>query len=138
MPHSKTAEVRRFLTVAKQRFEEAQLLNQFDRQTVAVYLAGYAVECSLKALLLSAATDRQFRSLMTSFRGKAGHEFEWLKAKYVKRGGAPFPPEIAKAFTAVSHWTTDLRYKTGLTPPREADLFLRSAEEIIRWATKRL
>ncbi len=137
MSNPRAVEVRRFLTVATQRFEEAQLLNKFDRQTVAVY-HGYAMECSLKALLLSAATDSQFRVLMTSFRGKAGHDFEWLKAKYIKRGGAQFPPKIAKAFTVVSPWTTDLRYKAGLTPPREADLFLRSAEEIIQWTMKRL
>jgi hypothetical protein len=136
MTYSKATEVRRFRSVAIQRFEEAQLPNKYDRRTAAVYLAGYAVECSLKALLLSASTDSQLRGLMTSFRGRVGHDFEWLKAKYIKGGGAKFPPEIAKAFTVVSPWTTELRYKAGDTPPREADLFLRSAEEIIAWANR--
>jgi len=40
--------------VAKQRFDDALLLLEMGRTTAAVYLAGYSVECMLKALILSA------------------------------------------------------------------------------------
>jgi len=38
---------------ASQRFDEAQVLLEAVRTTGAVYLAGYGIECILKALILS-------------------------------------------------------------------------------------
>ena len=53
MPSHQPKEVRRFHRAAARRFEEAQfLLTRGNYTTAAVYLAGYAVECMLKALIL--------------------------------------------------------------------------------------
>jgi hypothetical protein len=52
MAGRQSKDVRRFRVAALQRFEDAQILLDNDRATGAVYLAGYAVECLLKAVLL--------------------------------------------------------------------------------------
>ena len=46
----KPIEARLYYRAAKQRFDDAQLLLGAGRTTAAIYLAGYTVECFLKAL----------------------------------------------------------------------------------------
>lgn len=114
------------------------LLEQAGRTTGAIYLAGYGVECLLKALVLSVipAGDRQER--VANFRGARAHNFDWLKARYFEQGGAQFPSEISKAFVLVNTWDTEWRYRSGTAPYRDAEDFLQAAEQIIMWADERL
>jgi HEPN domain-containing protein len=51
LPNSKAA--RQFWRSSKQRFDDAELLLKAGHTTGAVYLAGYGVECMLKALLVN-------------------------------------------------------------------------------------
>lgn len=76
-------EKRRFALVAKQRSDDARFLLG-HRNTVAVYLAGYAVECILKALWLSRIPFRDRAKQVEVFRGEKAHNLEWLKAQYKK------------------------------------------------------
>ncbi len=69
-------EARRFYRVAKERFDDALFLLAGGRTTGAVYFAGYAVECMLKALILSRLTGKARRTTAESFRGTKGHDFE--------------------------------------------------------------
>ena len=132
-------EARPFYRAGKQRFEDARfLLDKADRTTGAIYLAGYGVECLLKALVLSVVPTASRREMVANFRGARAHNFDWLKARYFEHGGAPFPSEIAKAFALVNTWDTEWRYRSGKAPPREAEDFLRAAEQIIIWADGRL
>ncbi len=128
------------MRVAIQRLEEARFLN--DRSvyyTAVIYLAGYAVECALKALNLSSVPATECQEVSESFRGSLGHSFDSLKANYARRGGASFPPSIAKSLTFVSSlWSTSMRYEPGARSPREADKFLVATEEIVEWAKARL
>lgn len=130
-------EVRRFSDVAKQRYDDAQFLLG-HRNTAAIYLGGYAVECILKALWLSRVPPRQRAKVIESFRGERGHDLEWLKVQYKKRGGENFSPAIARAFGRVRSWGTHLRYKPGTAKVRDAKAFLRAVEEMIAWANGRL
>jgi len=130
-------EARRFIRVAKQRLDDAKFLLG-HRNTASIYLAGYAVECTLKALLLSVVSPAKTRTVLDSFRGDRGHNFEWLKAQYIKRGGAAFPPVISKRFARVNSWKTDLRYDPGTSALSDAEGFLLASEEILRWADERL
>ena len=57
-----------------------------------MYLGGYVVECSLKALILSWSPPKEFEetlSLLTGV-GAEGHDFEYLKA-LLKRRRFGFP-----------------------------------------------
>ena len=126
-----------FYRVAKQRFEDAQFLLQHDRTTGAVYLAGYGVECILKALIIDSVPAKNRDTIISSFRGARGHDFEWLKEQYQKAGGAGFPIQIQEYFTTIT-WTTDLRYQSGMMKQDDAEAFLAAAEAIINWADRRM
>jgi HEPN domain-containing protein len=131
-------EARPFYRSAWQRLEDALFLLSADRNTGAVYLAGYSVECMLKALILVMTPDRSRAEVRASFRGTKAHDFDWLRARYFERGGPPFSTNVAKSFSLVDTWTTDLRYESGSTRRNEAVMFLRAAQEIINWADGRL
>ena len=132
-------EARAFYRAGKQRFEDARLLlDRAERTTGAIYLAGYGVECLLKALVLSVVPAAQRQETVATFRGARAHNFDWLKARYLENGGSRFRSEISKAFALVNTWDTEWRYRSGTAPPRDAEAFLQAAEQIILWADGRL
>jgi hypothetical protein len=136
MPSS--AQARRFYRAAKQRFDDALLLLEMERTTAAVYLAGYSVECMLKALILSAVSRGQEMETLGMFRGARAHDYEWLLHLYTEKGGARIPPHVVPPFTRVNSWSTDMRYTPGTIVAREAHAFVDAAAAIITWADGRL
>lgn len=103
-----------------------------------MYLAGYSVECILKALLLSALSEPESVVMVKSFRGTIGHDYGWLRDQYLMSGGAASPKEISRAFVLVGAWSTDIRYEPGAKPAKIAGDFLAETERIIEWAEGRL
>ncbi len=131
-------EARGFYRSAYQRFEDAEILLNQDRTTGAVYLAGYSVECMLKALILSSVSALERVEVLATFRGRIAHDFEWLRNRYVSLTGAMIPADVARDLTFVNTWTTDLRYMAGSLRKDEAETFLITANRIIQWADGRL
>lgn len=131
-------EARLYYRCAFQRYEDAEILLRADRTTGAVYLAGYGVECMLKALLLATLPPAARRLMIQSFRGPRGHDFEWLRTQYLANGGARFPREITAGLTVINDWSTDLRYLVRALKKKEATGFLNRAATIIRWADGRI
>jgi len=76
MPASSNS--RLFYRVANQRFEDAEFLLGVERTTAAVYLAGYSVECILKALILAIVPRTQEADILAMFRGARAHDYDWL------------------------------------------------------------
>ena len=70
---------RRFYRVAYQRFEEAEVLYHAGFCIGAVYLAGYAVECMLKTLILNSLPEKDHETVEAEFRGQRAHQYEWLR-----------------------------------------------------------
>jgi HEPN domain-containing protein len=136
MPGSGPA--RPFYRAAKQRVDDALLLLEMERTTAAVYLAGYSVECMLKALILSAVPQAQEAELLGMFRGARADDYEWLLHLYAEKGGARMPPSGVPHFARVNAWSTDMRYAAGPIAAHEAKVFLDAAIEIITWADGRL
>jgi HEPN domain-containing protein len=129
---------RLFYRSTLQRDADARFLLDGGRTTGAIYLAGYAVECILKALILSSVPESQRTEILSSFRGARAHDYNWLREPYRDHGGATFPANVARCFALVNTWSTDLRYQPGTALMREAEEFLRAAQVIIEWADGRL
>lgn len=123
---------RLFVEIALQRYEDAEILLKAGRTTAAVYLAGYAAECVLKAALLANTPPRKHDSLRGQFRGNKGHSLEWLRFELTKRG-LSFPAEVMKHFQRVTTWSTDLRYSPGRFPTADAKSLLGSTDAIMKW-----
>jgi hypothetical protein len=131
-------DARLFYRCAFQRYEEAEVRRQAAYTTGAVYLAGYGIECILKALVLMAVPANTRAAALKSFRGSRAHDYEWLRSIYLTNGGARFPPEITRHFPLVNDWSTDLRYSPRSVRLEEAEAFMAAALAIIQWADGRL
>jgi HEPN domain-containing protein len=131
-------EARMFYRAAKQRSDDSVYLLQGVRYTGAVYLAGYVVECLLKALIFESLPKKRRAEMLTSFRGGKAHDYEWLKEQYRASGGPAFPPAVARSFQRVNTWTTKLRYQPGTAKATETREFLAAVGNIFRWADERL
>jgi hypothetical protein len=138
MPIPASVEARLYYRCAFQRHDDARVLLRADHTTGAVYLAGYGIECILKALVLSDLAPAARSETLNSFRGARAHDYEWLRTQYLQNGGARFPREITRAFTLVNDWSTDMRYLPRTLRAEEADGFLSAAETIIHWVDGRL
>jgi HEPN domain-containing protein len=133
--------VRRFRLAAGQRLEEARfLLTQGRFTTASIYLAGYSVECALKALILHndpPATDPDDTERQFVEEGAKSHNFDWLKQQLYDRG-VRMSDEAARLLSNIRWWSTDLRYSTQRVESRRASNFLAAAQAIREWAEGRI
>jgi HEPN domain-containing protein len=123
---------RDFQRAALQRLTTAEFLLNNGYNLDAVYLAGYTIECSLKALIL-AVTPLPARStkLKSITSGSRMHNAEVLKAE-LKQLNKPVPPKLAAKFRRF-YWSTGLRYQTGRIPTAETKGFLKLAKSVYDW-----
>jgi hypothetical protein len=138
MPLPLAREARRFYQAALQRMDDARHLMEGNRTTGAVYLAGYAVECMFKALLLSVAPTQRHLAILQQFRGGRGHDLLWLRTAYLNSGGPPPPKNVTLAFTQVAGWTTELRYQAARVDGHVARAFMRHTETLMDWINRRI
>src|SRR6266498_3597504 len=103
--------IRKMYGAAVHRLEAAEDLEQ-GHSLDSLYLAGYAIECSLKALILSQTPERSRQKTFTEeFRGSVAHDFESLNSK-LRRLNFLLPKEqLAKLRVANAIWSVDLRYE---------------------------
>src|SRR5947209_5532087 len=128
-------EIRRFERAAKQRLATAAFLLEHQYYLDAIYLAGYAVECSLKALILRRTARNEFLAVYEQLTavGSKGHNFEYLKAvlktRLVARRETDRSALAARTgyLQEVGSWSTDLRYQAGAGHPHDAERFFRAA-----------
>ena len=122
-----------WLAVAEQRTADAEAIYAQNPNSVgAVYVIGYAIECSLKALL-------QKRGIPYPTSGQKGHN---LKALW-KESGYQFAdlrdPQGTQTFFLES-WNTNLRYETSL--PDESgftvDELIIGAKRLTGWLQKKI
>ena len=84
----------------------------------AVYLAGYAVECALKAYIITRAGTETFSEAPQTngaagddlFRGKRSHNLKLLLDASGLEAGLDLSPSLGKAWAYCRKWTTDHRY----------------------------
>jgi hypothetical protein len=109
---------RRYYRVAKQREADAEYLLQGDREGAALYLAGYVVECMLKALILESTPLSRQLEMAGKLRRSRGRDLEWLMGQCKRLSLTP-SADVVKSFTFLSTWTPDLRYTPGVPKPKE-------------------
>ena len=130
-----------FWRAATQRLDAARLLleSQGGSHLDAVYLAGYVVECALKALILArtpaknrAATCQELTS------GAKPHNFDFLRW-VLSQKGCPLPEAIRFDLKILrDRWSTDLRYAAKLVSYREAKEFMKRVQSIYEWVERTL
>lgn len=124
---------REFLKVAAQRLTTAQVLLREKLTLDAQYIGGYAVECSLKALILDQTTESDRPTMLRHLlSGAKMHRPEILLGVLRDDLKISLPLEIARRMRRFD-WTTDLRYETGRRDTGETIVFLTTAKAIYNW-----
>ena len=129
---------RKYYRVSYQRFEEAEVLFGAGYYQGAVYLAGYAVECMLKALILIGSAEKDHASIEAEFHGQRGHQYEWLRYRYAQTRNPGLPSETGQSLAFVQTWDTSMRYNPGLGDRADASRFLAETQKILAWADNRI
>lgn len=120
---------RDFLKVAAQRLTTAETLLREKLTLDAQYIGGYAVECSLKSLILHKTPDAEKTDTLKRITaGAKMHRPEMLLGE-LRDKDVRLPLEIAKRMRRFD-WTTDLRYETGRRDTGETIALLKTAKAI--------
>jgi hypothetical protein len=135
---AKSRHVRLFVNVAERHWLDAQYLRADKREVSVAYLAGYVVECLLKALMLSMVSDHQQKAVLGEFRGQWVHDFELLRRKYAALGGARIPTKVNTAFELIRTWNTQMRYNPGNRFDGDFESFIDAVAMIRDWALPRI
>jgi HEPN domain-containing protein len=125
---------RDFLHVALQRLTAAEEFMQKTKWTLEVqYIAGYSVECSLKALILEKTNEQDRVELLEKItRGARWHQYETLR-ELLQQRGIVIPLHLGKRMRRFD-WTPSLRYETGRKSTGQTNGLLRTAKSIYDWA----
>ena len=128
---------RDFLRAAGQRLTTAEFLLENRYTLDAMYLAGYTVECALKALILYWTPDvDRMNTLKNITSGHLMHDPEIL-AGSLKDLRQPLPLRLVKRLRR-SGWSTALRYEVGRTDTGETRAFLKTAKAVYDWVEGQL
>lgn len=108
---------RDFRTLAELRAEEARVLLRSRRHLGAYYLAGYAVECALKACIAKQRKRFEFPPKRKSVEKMYSHDLDTLldvaglEPQLKKEIAAN--PDFAANWNTVRDWTSESRYETS-------------------------
>lgn len=135
-PSNKLLHPAHWLRVAKQRLTTAEFLAQYRMYLDSLYLAGYAPECVLKAVILSRIpANRRLVYIQEHFATKQAHDYAYLKELLLRDCALSLPLEVAKLLRRL-HWSTDLRYETGSGRARDTEVFLATCRDILAWGER--
>lgn len=130
---------RSFIRAAYQRLETATFLyNESAHYQDAFYLAGYAIECSLKAIILEKTTPRSLRRrrLGQITSGSRWHRYDVLLEVLAELSSSP-PGALTRALREAS-WSVSARYATGPGEASEAEEIVLLARETFRWCSPQI
>lgn len=128
---------RDFQKAARQRLTTATFLLEKGYTLDAMYLAGYTIECTLKALILKLTPVRKRPEMLRKISsGKMMHDPETLNG-ILKDRKNPLPLALVEKLRK-SGWSTDLRYESGRRDTEKTRSFLRTAKEVYDWVEGQL
>jgi len=116
-----------FLEAARERGMDASTLKREKRLLAAIYMAGYAVECGLKALL-----QRMRKRFPRS--GSEGHHLRGLW----EAAGLKLDDIRGYRRLFMDFWTTNLRYEHSLPDGTDFEALYRGSVELVGYIQKRI
>lgn len=123
---------RDYLQAGRQRFNAAEALFRAQLTLDSCYLAGYSVECALKALIVDQTPAPERHEILRKLRsGGKWHKPENLLAE-LRRRDVRLPLRLARRMRKFD-WTTDLRYSSGRIRTGETRGFLKTCREVVEW-----
>jgi HEPN domain-containing protein len=126
-----------FLRAALQRLDTAEFLFRSGYTLDAQYLGGYAVECSLKALILHLCPPQDRETMLQDISSGARMHRPEVLLGLVRALDVELPPESAKRMRRFD-WSTEMRYSTGRRDLGETKAFLKTVKLITDWVQEQM
>lgn len=132
---------------AGHRWDDAQALFDAGRWRGAMYLAGYVIECQLKAKLMERFGSRKMSELEDELRrrgvlaGAATVFTHQLRALLILAGSLERlrqNKQLWRDFSVVNLWFPAWRYSSDLSSRDEAEGFLAAVESIRHWVANNI
>jgi HEPN domain-containing protein len=126
-----------FRTLAELRAEEARVLLRSRRQLGAYYLAGYAVECALKACIAKQRKRFEFPPKRRNVEKMYSHDLDalldvaGLELQLKKEIAAN--PDFAANWNTVRDWTSESRYETSGLNGKELYNAITGPNGVLPW-----
>ena len=132
--------VKKFFKAGLQRLNAAEALYDLGGLELdALYLGGYAVECSMKSIILKQVPHSKRQQFLKHFSGQRAHDIEFLKHLWKQNRCEPLPKSLAKSLPGfVSCWSTDLRYEVGRGNAEDTANSLEFARNFVVWVQERI
>lgn len=132
---------RDFKLLAELRAEEARILLARGKQQGAYYLAGYAVECALKACIAKKTKRFQFPLKQDESRKIYSHKLEELfdaaGLKDQRETELQTNPSFAANWNTVKSWTAESRYKTAGLNGKDMYNAVTGTDGVLPWLEQR-
>lgn len=120
-----------WITVADERAADAEaMLPSREDSAGPIYMAGYAIECSLKAYL-------QSRGTRFPAHGAGGHDLRelWRSSKFKLR---ELNDQIGNKTFFIHSWSTDLRYEQGFEHSLSSKELVKGAKTLSNWIQQQI
>ena len=140
MLNLKFPEVRRFYRAAVVHLDAARILFEHcpsrapsTRGHEVVYLSGYVVECSFKALLLSRFPLSRHASVVAWFKTDVKHNLERLKMELFQKS-VSLPKNLSEHLKRISaNWSSAMRYDVRAWKKETVERVLESTQGLFEW-----
>jgi HEPN domain-containing protein len=121
---------------ATQRLGAAEFLLKNSKYYLdALYLAGYAVECAMKAMILDGTPRSKWADAINEIgSGAKAHGTDYLRG-ILRRREVSVPPDVDQCLNEIrNEWDTSLRYVGSSLPQSEVISFVDCALKVCNWA----
>ena len=132
-----------FMRLTDLRIKEAQVLCDNNCYEGAYYLAGYAVECALKACIAKKTQQYDFPPSVKTIRNMYTHALETLieesGLKQDRMDEEKKNPEFATNWAIVKDWSEEKRYNTEVDKKTAGDLLHAITDQdcgVMEWLKK--
>lgn len=124
------------LGASRRRFEDAQALHSSKRWLGAVYIGGYAIECSLKALICYEENKHNFKDTLVFQQGTQGASLHNLEMLFNKIHSLQRTIRLDRTGKYKDAWTTitsvwkndELRYSEKLGDELDSTKFIEAVK----------
>jgi HEPN domain-containing protein len=127
-----------FQRLSNARIREAKILFEAGEYSGAYYLAGYAVECALKACFAKTVKRYDFPDKKRVFIHDLTELLDLAELKSKMDSDRKSNPRLDTAWLLVCRWTEQSRYATWTREEAEAliDAIARRKDGVLPWITR--
>lgn len=132
-----------FQNLAQMRAEDAKVLLDQGRYEGSYYLAGYAIECALKACIAKQTKLHDFPPPRKVVEAVYTHDLDKLMSSSGLRpdleAASAADRKLAHHWSEVRNWSEEMRYDLSITEPMARDMYTAVADGthgVMTWLTK--